>query len=149
MPIIPLEFQNIYNKDPFVVVYSLPGATDQIAANYGVIFNVQFSCEILGFSVSHGSISSDATLNLEKLITTVASGSGVKLLTSAISTSVSTNVVKHGALLISGTARRLLRGDRLGIVTSGTLGLVTNVVTTTIIKPLGKGHYQIHGESFI
>ena len=139
MPII--EFQGVYNKDPFIVSHSLPGTVPATAANYGVIFNAQFSCEVVAFAVSHEVISLSGTVTLEKLTGTTAPGSGINLLSSTISTGGITNTVNHGIFIVSGTARQLARGDRLAIRDGGDLTGLVGLSTTTIIKPLGKGHY--------
>ena len=60
---------------------------------------------------------------------------------STISTGGITNTVNHGIFIVSGTAIQLARGDRLAIRDGGDLTGLVGLSTTTIIKPLGKGHY--------
>lgn len=139
MPII--ESKDIFNKDPLPVAHSLPGTTPATAANYGVYFTAQFSCEILAFAALWETASSSGTLTIEKLTGTTAPGSGVPLLSSTISTAGAANTVNHGVFIISGTARQLTRGDRLAIRDGGTLTNMVGLSTTSVIKPLGKGHY--------
>lgn len=136
-----IESKDVYNKDALIVTHPLVGTTPVTAANYGVIFPAQISCEVLAFAAVWGTASSSGTLQLEKLTGTMAVGSGATLLSSAISTSGVANTVTHGTFLASGTARSLLRGDRLALRVGGTLTGLTDLVISTLIKPSGKGHY--------
>lgn len=144
-----IRFQDIYNKDPLVAPALLPGASAATAANYGVFFIAQFPCEPIEFSAVWEVASTSGTLTLEKLTGTTAPGSGVPLLSSTIATSGAANTVVHGTFLISGTARQLARGDRLAIRDGGTLTNLVGLCANTLIKPLGKGHYQAYGKSII
>ena len=136
-----IEQKDIFNKDPIVIQHSLPGTMPASTANYGVFFTAAFGCEVLAFSADWEVASSSGTLQLEKLTGTTAPGSGNGLLSSTISTAGAANTANHGLFLISGTARNLVRGDRLAISDGGTITNLVGLNTTTLIKPTGKGHY--------
>ena len=134
------EFKDIANKDPFIAGVELPGILTATGANYGAFFTARFPCEVMDFSAVWETASLSGTLQLEKLISGVAPGSGILLLTTAISTAGDANVPFFGALVI-GSARQLARGDRLAIVDGGTLTNGAGLHADAMLKPLGKGHY--------
>ena len=148
MEILRLELQNIYNKDPFVVPKNLDGTAAATAANYGVILPVHFPCEVMEFSATWETASTSGTLQLEKLTGTTAPGSGALILSTAIDTSSTANTLNFGTLVV-GTARQFVRGDRLAIRDGGTLTNMVGLSTTTLLKPLGKGHYAANARAIL
>ena len=136
------DFKNLLNKDPFIITHFLSGTAASLSANYGVVFNAQFNCEVMAVAASWETASTSGTLQLEKLTGTTAPGSGNGLLTSTISTAGVANTVNHGVFFVSSTARQLVRGDRLAISDGGTLTSLVSLATTIVMKPLGKGHYN-------
>lgn len=143
-----LEFKDLKNKDPFVVTHSIVGTAPEVAANYEVFFIAPFPCEVMEFAAAWRATSTSGTLTLEKLTGTQALDAGVELLTSTIGMSSNANTVTQGALVV-GTARQLGRGNRLALKNGGTLTGQAGLTTTTMIKPLGKGHYQANAKSLI
>lgn len=148
MPSQVVEFRDIYNKDPFSIPGNLVGTASAVAANYGVIYPIHFPCEVMEFSATWETASLSGTLQLEKLTGTTAPGSGILLLSTAIDTSTTANTTNYGSLVI-GSARQLVRGDRLALRDGGTLTSMVGLSTATLLKPLGKGHYQVNAASFI
>ena len=146
MPFV--EIKDIYNKDPFLAPKDLAGAGAAVAANYGAFLPIHFPCEVMEFSAAWETASLSGTLQLEKLTGTQAPGSGVNLLSTAIDTSGTANTLNFGTLVI-GSSRQLKRGDRLAISDGGTLTSMVGLSTATLIKPLGKGHYQSNAKSLI
>ena len=149
MPPNPIvEFKNIYNKDPFAVPGNLPGTLPATAANYTHFFTAEFPCEVMEFAAVWETASSSGTLDLEKLTGTTAPGSGIALLTSTISTSGTANTVNYGTFVV-GSSRQLDRDDRLALKDGGTLTSMVGLQTTTLIKPLGKGHYRANAVAIL
>ena len=140
MPIIPNDFQNIYNKDP--VPWRTSSAT-------GVFSIAQYPCEVMAvatcWEVASGT---SGIIQLEKLTGTTAPGSGDAILSATMNTGSTANTVYYGSFAV-GTMRQLDRGHRLGFrYVSGTVN-PTGFNGMVLVKPLGKGHYQIHGQSLI
>ena len=138
-----VEFQDIMNKDPFVVTKSLPGTSAQTAGNYGVFFNAPFPCEVLEVLESHETATgATATLQIEKLTGTTAPNSGTNLLETAFNLNASANTVRYGTLTTITLDLQLVRGDRLALKDSGTVsGTATGISVVLKMKPLGRGHY--------
>ena len=139
-----IDITSVRNKDPEVITHNLPGSEPATAANYGVFYTAHFPCEVAEFSTCWETASSSGTLQLERLTGTTAPGSGDLILSSVISTAGAANTMVYGTLAV-GTVRQLERGNRLAIRDGGTLTSSVGLSTTTLLFPLGKGHYLAHG----
>ena len=142
-----IEFQNILNKDPFVITASIPGTNAATGTSYGVFYTAIFPCEVLAVAESHtvaGTDGSAVTLQIEKLTGTQALDAGTTLLNSAINLKGTANTPVYPDLTTIVLNRQLERGNRLALKDTGTLTNVQGVQVTILIKPLGKGHYSNH-----
>ena len=139
-----VEITDIYSKDPQVITYNLPGGDAAVGSNYSVYYIAHYPCEVAEFSAMWEVASSSGTLTIEKLTGTQGLGAGDAILSSTIATSGVANTMVYGTLAI-GTVRQLARGDRLALRDGGTLTSAVGLSTTTLLFPLGKGHYLAHG----
>lgn len=83
----------------------------------------------------HGVASTSGTLNIEKLTTTTAPGSGTAMLTGTVSLSGTANTVASGTLTATAATKTLAAGDRIGGVLAGTL---TNLVGCCVVVTLSR-----------
>jgi hypothetical protein len=127
------------------ITHSLFGTTAQTAANYGIIFTARNPIEILRITETHSTAGSDAgavTLDIKKAGSGVAIASGVTLLTSTfnLKSTANTPVIKEGVNL---SANRVLKeGDRIGLVSSGTLTALTDVQITIYYSEINQGYIR-------
>jgi len=138
-----IDFSEINNKDGFYITVNLAGVSAQTAGNYGVFFTAYKSCEISAVYETHSVAgSSTPTLQIEKLLSGVAMGSGDTLLSSAYALSSTANIpiLKRGIDLTN--KRGLAYGDRLALKVSGTLTSLEGLQVTLYLKPRGKGQYD-------
>ncbi len=140
-----IKFENIENKDYQFVTVNLFDTQSQTAANYGIFFTAARAYEIMAVSVVFGTASTSGTVVVEKLTGTTAKGSGLTTHT-ALSTAGTANTVAYGVLSTTSTAgvsnRQLRAGDRLSILSGGTLTNGKDLQVTVYLKPLGKGDYR-------
>ncbi len=138
------QLQNINDKDPIIIVVSVPGANALTASNYGVFFTALFPIEILEVSEVHGVASggTTATLDIEKLTGNQALDAGATVLDSAINLRGTANTVGYPKLSATPNNRILKKGERLALKDGGTITLLSDVQITIKIRPLGKGYYR-------
>ena len=127
------------------ITHSLFGTTAQTAANYGIMFIARHPIEIMRITETHSTAGSDAgavTLDVKKAGSGVAIASGVTLLGSTfnLKSTANTPVYKEGQNLSAN--RRLKEGDRIGIVTSGTLTALTDVQITIYYSETNQGYIR-------
>lgn len=136
-----MRFEEIENKDGFYVTANLVDTLSQTAANYGIIFIACRPCEVLEIREVHGTASTSGTVNVEKLTGTTAKGADLAICVAAFSTAGTANTVltKVGTSLQN---RQLAAGDRLALVSGGTLTNGKDLQVTIYLKPLGKGDYR-------
>lgn len=140
-----LFFNQVANKDPFLVSTSLPGVLAATASHYGVFFTAPFPCEIVRVSIVHSTAGSDAgsvSLQLEKLTGTQALDAGVAVLAAGYDLKGTANTVAFPALTTTKANRILEKGNRLALDDAGTLTAVAGVQVTVELRPLGQGHYR-------
>lgn len=112
------------------IPFTIPGTSPATAANYSTFYISNFVATITSFKEVHAVIGSDAgavTLQLEKLTSTTAPGSGTSLLTSALSLKATANTVQTGSLTTTLANINLAVGDRLALKLAGTPTSVANV----------------------
>lgn len=142
------RFEDIDNKHGEYVTVNLFDTQPQTAANYGIFFIAWHPCEVLSIQEVHGTkAGAAATVTVEKLTGTTAKGSGTALITTAFDLTVANNTVqsRQGGDFDSTTyppPRRLMRGDRLAIKSTGTIAAVKDLQITVYLKPLGRGDYR-------
>lgn len=124
----------------FQVTFNAPGTSGATAANYGMFFQADRAVGVASITEIHATAGTDTgavTLQVEKLTGTTAPGSGTSLLSSAFDLKGTKNTTQYGSLTTSNpTALALGRGDRLGVVLTGTPTAVANVVVTVILTLL-------------
>lgn len=118
----------------FESVFIEAGAT---ATDYGVFFISPCDCVVLSAQESHAVLGTDGsavTLTVEKLTSGQASGAGVNVLTSTFNLKATINTPVE--LLGSTTTAniQLRKGDRLNLLTTGTLTSVRGVSVTVVLK---------------
>lgn len=127
-----VKFVNLAEKRLFIVK-SLDGAEAQTAANYGVFFIAPYDCGILSVTEVHqvaGTDGGSVTLNIEKLSSGVALGSGQEILSTPFSLKSTANIVQDGVLTNIIGYKQLKKGERLALKDVGTL---TSLVGVCII----------------
>lgn len=143
-----IRSENIDNKHGEYITVNLFDTQPQTAANYGIFFIAWHPCEVLSIQEVHGTkAGAAATVTVEKLTGTTAKGSGTALITTAFDLTVADNTVQTREKTdFDGTTipipRRLLRGDRLAIKSTGTIAAVKDLQITIYLKPLGRGDYR-------
>ena len=127
------------------ITHSLFGTTAQTATNYGIIFVARHPIEIMRITETHSTAGSDAgtvTLDVKKAGSGVAIASGTTLLTSTfnLKSTANTPVYKEGNNL--SINRKLKEGDRIGLITSGTLTSLTDVQITIYYSETNQGYIR-------
>ena len=118
------------------VSITMEAAVPATSTNYSHFFTADRSYTIYSFIETHGTAGSDGgavTLQLRKMISGVALASGIDLLSTALSLKTTANTPQYGTLVKTQDIQ-LKAGDRLGIVSSGTLTAVANLTATVYLK---------------
>lgn len=126
----PVSFQSLRNRNEIVSVV-LPGTSGATAGNYGVFFIAPMKCLFVGAMEVHGTKGTDGSavsLQIQKLTSTTAIGSGTNLLSTAFDLKGTINTVQTGVLAkIINSNFNLALGDRLGLSLTGTPTSVAQV----------------------
>lgn len=145
-PILPFHIHNGFDMN--AVNYSdltqklgwlnptVYGSTAQTAANFNVFYIATFPITVIAFQEVHsvaGTDTGSVLLQLEKLTSTTAPGSGSNMLTTALSLKTTANSVQKGSLTTTLATVNLAVGDRLALKVSGTLTSLVNVSTLVAI----------------
>jgi 3-deoxy-D-arabino-heptulosonate 7-phosphate (DAHP) synthase class II len=112
------------------LAHTVYGADAAAAANYSTFFIAPIAMTVESFREVHATAGTDGaavTLQLEKLSSTTAPGSGSNVLTTALSLKATANTVQTGSLTTTLANRALAIGNRLALKKSGTLTAVANV----------------------
>lgn len=124
-----VAWTDISQKKVFIN-HTIVGTAAATAANYAVFVIVPMPCLVTRVQEVHqtaGSDGSAVTLNIEKLTSGVALGSGSDMLSTDLSLKATANVVQTGTLTTTSSTRTLAKGDRLAMKDTGTLTAVANV----------------------
>lgn len=138
-----IDYSEITNKDGFYITINLAGVLSQTSGYYGVFFTAYKACEVSAVVETHSVAgSSTPTLQIEKLGSGVALGSGDTILASSFSlnSTANTPIMKRGYDLTN--KRGLEYMDRLALKVSGTLTALEGVSVTIYLKPRKKGDYK-------
>lgn len=124
-----ISYLDLYQKKLYLrhTIYGTDAAT---AGNYGVFLIVPVACLVTSIKEVHevlGTDGSAVTLNVEKLTSGVAPGSGSTLLSTAFDLKATINTVQTGTLVTTSSTRSLAVNDRLALKKSGTLTAVAGV----------------------
>lgn len=118
------------------IIQGTSAATD---TNYGTFFIVPSSCYVNAVYEVHGTAGSDGgavTLTVEKLTGTQAKGSGTSVLNTTVNLKATKDTVQIPQISTNKNAVNLATGDRLSLLTTGTLTAVAQVcVIVEIIIP--------------
>src|SRR3990167_465556 len=132
------QFQGSFS---FPVHWTVKDTDAATAANYGMFWIAPFDCAVVRVDEVHATAGTNGgavTLDVEKLTGTTAEGSGVSVLASTFNLKSTANTVVRIFPSTSVTSnvpqKQLVRGDRLALLTSGTLTAVNNVVVVVILK---------------
>lgn len=126
-----VSFQNLTQRNEILSII-IAGTSAATATNYGVFFTAPYKCVFVGATEVHATLGTDGgavTLQIEKLTGTLASGSGTALLSAGFNLKGTINTVQTATLLSSLTNAtfNLAKGDRLGLVLTGTPTSVAHV----------------------
>lgn len=122
-------FSDIDRKE-LIIPWTIVDTAAATAANYNVFYISTFPAIVNLFREVHtsaGSAGGAVTVQLEKLSSTTAPGSGVSVLSAGVSLKASANTVQKGSLTTTLANVNLAVGDRLALKSSGTLTSVANV----------------------
>lgn len=114
----------------FTVSVVLPGATAATAANYGSFWIAPAKCVVDSITYSFSANSNSGTVEVEKVPSATAQGSGTNLQTATVSTASGANTNQAATLSTTAATVELAAGDRLALEDSGTLTSLTDLVCT-------------------
>lgn len=132
-----ISYQDLDNRDILFPII-LPGTSSATAGNYGMVFIAPYTCTFVGANEAHGTKGTDGstvTLQIEKLTGTVASGSGITLMSAGFNLKGNINTIQYSALAsIPKLNFSMKKGDRLGLVLTGTPTSVAQLVVTVLLR---------------
>lgn len=140
-PTIPKELIDLEGNITFTVSTRIIDTQAQTAANYGPMFIAPFPCVLIKVQERHAAAGTDAsavTLDVEKIPSGTAKGSGSTMLASTIDLKATAATVQNGSLIKTASSKTLAVGDSVGIKTSGTLTALKDVMVTLTFKALIK-----------
>ncbi len=114
----------------FTVSVVLPGATAATAANYGSFWIAPAKCVVDSITYSFSANSSSGTVEVEKVPSATAQGSGTNLQTATVSTASAANTNQAATLSATAATLELASGDRLALEDGGSLTSLTDLVCT-------------------
>lgn len=124
-----VSFQDLIKRNEFLHII-IPGTSAATSTNYGVFFIAPYKCTFVGATEVHSTAGgSTPTLQIEKLVNTQATGSGINFLAFPFTLSATANTVQTAIpAYIPQPNFTLNKGDRLGLSVSGTLTSLAQVV---------------------
>lgn len=138
------SIRDLTEKDGFYITVNIPGTQAATATNYSVFFVASKPVEVISVSEAHTTAGSDAgavELNIERLSSTEALGSGDEILVTDFDLKgTADTVVKKQGITLQNT--QLRTGDRLALKDTGALTNVAGVCVTLYLIPSGKGNYE-------
>lgn len=131
------ESTTIVLPGTFSVTSHLNSTQAATADNYGVFYIAPYAVEVVSVKERHetaGSDGSAVTLNVQKVPSGTAKGSGTNLLSAGISLKGTADTNATGTLSTTVADLRLAAGDSLALVPTGTLTAVDGVTVTVELK---------------
>lgn len=131
-----MSFYNPANSNPkarvqsFTVNHTLAGAAPATAANYGSFWIAPAKCVVDSITYSFSANSSSGTVEMEKVPSGTAQGSGTNLQTATVSTASGANTNQAATLSATAATVELAAGDRLALEDAGTLTSLTDLAVT-------------------
>lgn len=126
----PALFDQESGVKSFTVGVVLSGAAAATAANYGSFWVAPAKCVIDSITYSWSANSSSGTVEVEKVPSATAQGSGTNLQSATVSTASGANTNSAASLSTTAATLELAAGDRLALEDSGTLTSLTDLVCT-------------------
>ncbi|MCL5667346.1 MAG: hypothetical protein M1383_06275 [Patescibacteria group bacterium] len=123
----------------FTVFAKVADTDAQTAAKYGPVFIAPFPCALIKFQERHAVAGSDAgavTLDLEKVSSGTAKGSGTTMLASTLDLKAAADTIQNGSLTATYANRELAIGDAIALKTSGALTALKDVCVELTFKVL-------------
>lgn len=114
----------------FTVTVVLPGATAATAANYGSFWVAPAKCVVDSITYSFSANSSSGTVEVEKVPSATAQGSGTNLQTATVSLASGANTNQAATLSATAATLELASGDRLALEDGADLTSLTDFVCT-------------------
>jgi len=114
----------------FTVTTVLAGAAPATAANYGSFWVAPAKCVVDSITYSWSTNSSSGTVEVEKVPSATAQGSGTNLQSATVSTASGANTNSAATLSTTAATLELAAGDRLALEDGGTLTSLTDLVCT-------------------
>lgn len=138
-----IRFENILDKDGFDFTLLLPGSSAETGANFDVVFPISRPCEVVGYFGRWSGAAATGTVQLQKLADGVAPGSGINMLSAAISLAGTINQIFSGDTedFLTSVSRIFIPGEALGFSDGGSLTGLRSLSLTIYFRPIGKGHY--------
>lgn len=118
-----------------LVYTSLQGSSAATSGNYNAFWVADASYVVKSIKAFYSTASSSGTVNIYKTVSGTAIGSGIALLTTAISTAGTANTLLFGSLKTDGSIT-LKENDVLGLVSGGTLTSLANLSITINLQLL-------------
>lgn len=131
---MPFRNPAVFNpKSPvqsFTVGTTLYGAEPVTATNYERFWTAPAKCVVDSLVATWSTASSSGTLQLEKVPSGTAQGSGTNILTTTIDTSGTADTNNSGTISSTAATAELAVGDSLALVNGGTLTSLANLQVT-------------------
>lgn len=131
-----ISFTNVLNRI-HIIQEQIVGLTAATATNYTAFFTAPFPMVFVSATEVHttkGTVGTP-TLTIEKLTGTTAPGSGTALLLTTFNLAGTINTVQYGTrAVLPAKTFALAKGDRLGLVSGGTLTSIADVVVTIVMS---------------
>lgn len=136
---VPKDVYQLLGSLPIIITVRIPDTAAQTAANFGPMFTAPFPCVLVAVKERHAVAGSDGaavTLDVEKIPSATAKGSGTTMLNATLSLKATADTVQSGVLTPTLANRELAINDSIGIKTSGTLTALKDVTVTLYLKVL-------------
>lgn len=114
----------------FTVNTLLSGTAPQTASQYERFWTAPAKCVVDYFVLTYSVASTSGTVQLEKVPSGTAQGSGTNILTGTVSTSSTANTNNEGTISSTAATAELAAGDSLALVNGGTLTGLTDLQVT-------------------
>lgn len=127
-----VSYSNLSERE-FLLSHTVYGSDAAVSGNFKTIFTLPFKAALVMVSEVHttaGTDGSAVTLQIERLTGTTAPGSGTSMLATAFDLKGTANTVvtkKQNTDFVSIASRQFEVGDRVALLTSGTLTSLANV----------------------
>ena len=126
----PAQFSPKEIVSSFTVSVLLSGTAPATASQYERFWVAPAKCVVDYFTLTYSVASSSGTVQLEKVPSGTAQGSGTNILTGTVSTSSTANTNNAGTISATAATAELAVGDALALVNGGTLTSLTDLHAT-------------------